>query len=303
MPSPQKLNLRKMYNVFTEIDDGKTKNLYFADDFGIVIEATDILRPFIESHQGPFMLEDYRIIICKKGSIHTIINLQEYTIEEGMMAIIVPGTIIEPIAVSKDSIVTGIGFSEERMLLALQHNLPDTLRSQRQNIFFTPTEQERLLAEQLFDTIWALANEKITSETTLNAMLGVITHAYSDMFSRHTKDTASSSAPHSRQHEIFQRFIALVNAHCREQRQLDFYADRLCITRRHLGTVIHSASGVTAKEWVDRAVITSAKVLLRHSDKSVSQISDELHFPNDSFFCKYFHQLTGTTPLDWRKSH
>ncbi len=302
MPSPQKLSLRKMYNVFTETDDGKTKHLYFADDFGIVIEATDILRPFIQSLQGPFLLEDYRLVICKKGSIHTIINLQEYTISEGMMAVIIPGTIVEPISISNGSLVTGIGLSEERMQLALKHNLPEILSGQRTNFSVMPTERERLMIEQLFDATWTLANENTTSETTLNSMLAVIVNAFSDIFSLHIKDSALSSFPHSRQHEIFQRFIALVNRHCREHRQLDFYADKLCITRRHLGTIVTSASGVTAKDWVDRAVITSAKVLLRHSDKSVSQIADELHFPNDSFFCKYFHRLTGITPLDWRKS-
>ena len=59
-------------------------------------------------------------------------------------------------------------------------------------------------------------------------------------------------------------------------------------------------AGVTAKDWIDRATITLAKVMLRHTTKNISQISDELHFPNDSFFCKYFKRLTGHTPLGWR---
>lgn len=64
--------------------------------------------------------------------------------------------------------------------------------------------------------------------------------------------------------------------------------------------MVLSTSGVGAKEWIDRAVISTAKVLLRHSDKQTSEIADELNFPNVSFFCKYFKRLTGSTPLQYR---
>ena len=52
---------------------------------------------------------------------------------------------------------------------------------------------------------------------------------------------------------------------------------------------------------IDRALITQAKVLLRHSDKSVAQISEDLNFPNPAFFSKYFKRLTAMTPLEYRE--
>ena len=44
------------------------------------------------------------------------------------------------------------------------------------------------------------------------------------------------------------------------------------------------------------------KVELRHTDKSVAQISDEMGFPNPSFFSKYFKRLTGMTPAAFKNS-
>ena len=32
------------------------------------------------------------------------------------------------------------------------------------------------------------------------------------------------------------------------------------------------------------------------------QISDELNFPNPSFFCKFFKRMTGMTPQEYQKS-
>ena len=77
----------------------------------------------------------------------------------------------------------------------------------------------------------------------------------------------------------------------------------ICLTERYLGTVVRQASGVTAKEWIDRALIARIKVELRHTDKSVARISEEMNFPNPSFFSKYFKRLTQKTPAEYRNSY
>ena len=53
-------------------------------------------------------------------------------------------------------------------------------------------------------------------------------------------------------------------------------------------------------DLVNTAVITAAKVMLRHTNKTVAEIADNLNFPNPSFFCKYFKRITGKTPQDCR---
>jgi AraC family transcriptional regulator, transcriptional activator of pobA len=299
--SPQKLNMRKMYNAFIKTCGFRTKHMYFADSLGIVLDAVGILSPFMFDGQGPYLIEDYRLVLCKKGSLRTIVNLQEVTIGEGMMAIVVPGSIVEPISASDDFTVTGIGVSEERMRMAHNGQWPELLSGKQKTSFIRPTDEERRLADQLFVAMWNLIHGTMVSKPTVDHMVSVITYAFSDIFHRHVPEGDGFTAnPCSRQHELFQNFINLINEHCRSERQLDFYADRLCITKRYLGTIVHEVSGITAKEWIDRAVVTAAKLMLRHTDMSVAQIADELHFPTDSFFCKYFRRLTGCTPLEWR---
>ena len=132
----------------------------------------------------------------------------------------------------------------------------------------------------------------------VTALVAALMHHYDHLFRQQTDIQA---ATRSREQTIFDRFIQLVNQHCRQQHQIGYYADRLCLTERYLGTVIRQTSGTTAKDWIDRALITQAKVLLRHSDKSVMQISEDLDFPNPSFFSKYFKRLTGMTPGEYKK--
>lgn len=56
-----------------------------------------------------------------------------------------------------------------------------------------------------------------------------------------------------------------------------------------------------ASEWISKAVITEVKVLLKDTDKPISEISDILNFPTDSFFCRFFKKETGVTPTQYRK--
>ncbi|MGN1235890.1 MAG: helix-turn-helix domain-containing protein, partial [Bacteroidaceae bacterium] len=77
-------------------------------------------------------------------------------------------------------------------------------------------------------------------------------------------------------------------------------AQRICLTERYLGHIISKTSGVTAKEWIDRALIMRIKVELIHTDKSVACIADEMNFPGPSFFCKYFKRMVGVTPGEYR---
>ena len=121
-------------------------------------------------------------------------------------------------------------------------------------------------------------------------------HHYDRLFHQQADSLA---ATRSREQTIFDRFIQLVNQHCREEHKISYYADRMCLTERYLGTVVRQTSGTTAKDWIDRALITQAKVLLRHSNHSVLQISEELNFPNPAFFSKYFKRLTGITPSEF----
>jgi AraC-like DNA-binding protein len=97
-----------------------------------------------------------------------------------------------------------------------------------------------------------------------------------------------------------EKFLNLVQTHYREERGLKFYADRLCLTPIHLSRVIKSASHKSANDWIDEHVILEAKALLKSTSMTVQQISEELNFPSQSFFGKYFKRIVGVSPKEYR---
>lgn len=104
------------------------------------------------------------------------------------------------------------------------------------------------------------------------------------------------------QQELCERFIAMVSENFKTQRDIGFYADRLCVTNKYLSTLLKQHTGMTALEWIERHVVLYAKSCLSSTTMSVQQISDELDFPSQSVFGKYFKRVEGLSPKAYRQS-
>ena len=301
MKTPKKLTMDMMYERIKNNETVLLNNISFHKDFAIVMNTVRLLRLFINYYNAPFLLEDFRMGIVQRGYMRATINLKEYRVEQGDIAVMVPGSILEPLEMSDDFTITGMGIAAERFSMLHNNSLPTVFQGQRNTKIVHIDDTERDLITRLFASLWELNKTENIGETAVNSMIATISNVYSDLFHNHNTTDFPEGRPHDVAYNMFERFITLVNEHCREERQLEFYADCLCVTKRHLGTTVKQVSGITAKEWIDKAVITAAKVMLRHTDNSIQQITDALHFPNASFFCKYFHRLTQCTPQRWRE--
>ena len=105
-----------------------------------------------------------------------------------------------------------------------------------------------------------------------------------------------------RSSEYFEKLMSLLSEHYREQRNVEFYADKLNISSKHLTRVIRSFTGKSVHQWIDEFVALEIKNLLKYSNMSIQQISYHLNFPNPSFMGQYFKRITGMTPGDYKKS-
>ena len=133
-----------------------------------------------------------------------------------------------------------------------------------------------------------------------NRLQNVLLEAF-DKTQRFAPDVHSQTGT-TRQADLFQRFVALVHQHCTEQREVAFYADRLCISTRYLSTIIRSVAHSTAKEFIDRSVVLEIKMLLGSTELSVQEIAYRLHFPDQSYLGRFFKKHTGVSPTEFRNA-
>jgi AraC-like DNA-binding protein len=106
----------------------------------------------------------------------------------------------------------------------------------------------------------------------------------------------------SKQDILVEKFLAIVMENYRKHRMIEFYSEKLFLTPKHLSRVIKERSGKSSCEWIEDHIMLEAMALLKSTDKTIQQISDELNFPSQSFFGKYFKRRAGIAPKEHRKN-
>ena len=84
---------------------------------------------------------------------------------------------------------------------------------------------------------------------------------------------------------------------------MSFYANSLNITSKYLSSVCKRVSGKSPIRWIIDSVMQDCYRLLSETDLSVKEISNQLGFPNSSFFGQYFREQAGVTPMEYRIEH
>ena len=112
--------------------------------------------------------------------------------------------------------------------------------------------------------------------------------------------TKSEIEGSNRQDEIFGKFVAMVHEHCSSQRDVTFYANKLCISTKYLTGICRSVTGNSAKKIIDNFAILEIKVLLQSSKLNIQEIADKLGFPDQSYLGRYFKRHEGMSPAEYR---
>ena len=273
------------------------EQISFSDELGIVHANSQIFRLVMQQHP-PFAIDDYRFGMIMRGSLRVVFNLVEKKLEEGTLVFLGPGTIITPLWLSDDLEIFGMALFSTYAMPFSSDQLPSAFNGQVRDFQIKADKTDLETAKNIFDALWQLVRTSNCNKETRDSLIAALMHHYNSLYHRYSE--LQDMAKHRNQ-TIIDRFLYLVNTHAAKEHRLLFYASKMCLTERYLGTIIRQESGVTAKEWIDRAIILRIKVELKHTDKTILQISDDLNFPNASFFSKYFKRLTGMTPAEYRQ--
>ena len=92
------------------------------------------------------------------------------------------------------------------------------------------------------------------------------------------------------------RFFRLLATNYKTNRSVKFYADKLNLTPKYLSTAIKRITGRPILDWIHEAILIDAKMLLRTTDMTVQEISEQLNFSSPSAFVQFFKKHTGKTP-------
>ena len=101
---------------------------------------------------------------------------------------------------------------------------------------------------------------------------------------------------------LLREFIELLyNGEYIRNRDLEFYASRLCITPHYLSEICKKISGKPASYWIERFTIQEITRLLRQKELSLTEIAERMNFSSVSYFSRYVQKRLNLSPSEYRK--
>ena len=245
----------------------------------------------------PFRSRQAIIIFCTAGCISGTMDLTEYKVEENGFLVILPRRILGSITMSEDFkgvfVLFGIPFTES---LNFGENFSP-------NFFLSNSPYHKLEGDGLdvVNTYFNALKKLLLKEdfTYTKEIARLITRAFIlGLASLSPKLPVPTD--NSRQAKITSKFVKLVSSNYRTHREMDFYSGKLGLTAKYITTIVKECTGKSATDWIERFVVLDAQTMLASTDLSIQQIADELNFPSQSFFGKYFKRITGLSPKEYR---
>jgi AraC-like DNA-binding protein len=267
------------------------------DDLVLLDQLNNISIPH-EARRMNFIL----IALCTKGQVEYSLDTQSHTVRPGELLVISERHVVNNYASSPDfeglAMILSVDFFRE--VINDVADLSAVFLLARSKPVMALSEHEMRIFTNYFytikDRIESVNNHfrKALVRTLLLALLY-------DMSNVVYQFQQTADQRRKRGDIIFTRFIKMVEEYCGRERRVSWYAGQLGITPKYLSETVKEVSRRTPNEWIDNYVIVELRVLLKNTTKSIKQITEEMHFPNQSFLGKYFKEHVGVSPSEYRK--
>lgn len=281
-----------MSDLFDRNSSGTIKNFYLAGrDSG----------PEILGKAQTFTFNGFFISLCLSGSCTARISGRVHEIKAGSLMVFSPNQLIEVLQASEDmdwkSIIVSLDVILEFPSPVDINIMASALRNPAVRLGTRKAahllEYFEFIGKQYAETDNAYRVE--ISKTLLYALMLEIC----DIFRGITDDSEDIKKP--KQEKLTDDFFKLMARYYRTEHNVGFYAAKLHRTPKYLSGAIRRISGRSVADWINSTLISEIKMLLKVTDKTILEISEELNFSSPSVMVQFFRHNTGITPLQYRK--
>lgn len=273
------------------------------DDFAIknfiLMQASEIPEGLSLEH--PFLFNGIVFGVCIKGNATFKINYRIYEISTNEIFTILPNQIFKIIEQSPGLMIEVLYLSADYTLKLPLPKSFDLLKK----INGFPTQ--KIDPEEVHNILemHSLISKHYRNDANPYKDLMIMGLIYSLLMEiAYLYENSSVSLPKnlSRQEVLTESFFNVLIEYYLKERSVAFYAEKLYLTPKYLSMAVKKITGHSIIDWINEAIIIEIKKRLKTTDHTMLQISEELNFPNPSYFGRFFKQHAGLTPLEYRNS-
>ena len=261
-----------------------------------LLESGSILKGL----RFPHKIKKVTQIVITAGLFTCLVDFRMWSLKAPAVALFLPGQVVESIDLDEDFAGFGMVMNPE---FTDSLNLPVSLQERlfiKDTQFYSVSEEVLDALSSVYRQVSSLMNQPDNPyrEEIIRHLFSA--HYYGLGYYMHGLQSQPSTM--TVQQEKCEKFMSLVAENFKTHRDIGFYADRLCVTSKYLSTILKQETGMTALDWIERYVVLYAKSCLSSTSMTIQEISDELDFPSQSVFGKYFKRVEGMSPKAYRQS-
>lgn len=99
---------------------------------------------------------------------------------------------------------------------------------------------------------------------------------------------------------LFTRFMNMLPSYSKTEREVAFYADKLCVSAKHLSEMVKKSSGHPASYWINGYSLQEIYTFLKRPDLTLAEIANLMNFYNPAHFTRFVKKQTGKSPSELR---
>lgn len=286
-------------NHFDEIHLPSSSNadsrITYTDGNFMLVES---LREFynMQTHKVKFNF----FLVCKAGRLQLQVNGSDICISEKQMLICPSNMVVRSVMMSPDCECSIFCITDQLLAAALKSRVELWDKTMYINKYF-------LLDIPRYDSPFfeyfksktrsgGLFREEIILSLISCMLLEVLEHIHQ----LSAVPSAGDKSQPSRNDELFNKFLDMLSGSKVKRNTVEWYAREMCITPKYLSSICKNVSGKAPITWINDYVMQDICVFLRDTNLTCKEISDELGFPNSSYFGKFVKDRFGISPRAYR---
>ncbi|SFT16193.1 helix-turn-helix transcriptional regulator [Sphingobacterium wenxiniae] len=256
-------------------------------------DAEKIAAQINKPHQHNFE----ELLIGKEGQLEHFIDFRSELMEAPFISFVTQGKVhrVKPLPKHGRCAIWGIRFKSEfiaettfRLYASFHDNASFCIENNQQFV--------RL------DSICEMINDEYQQDVPdFSVIRDLLSALFTMIQSARNKQNRNNDETMQISSNTFRSFLALLDKHYKEARDVNFYAEKLFMSTRNLNNICQKVLHQSVSEIIETRRLTEAKNLLMTTSLNIAEIGYKLGYNEKTYFTHAFKRKSGITPSAFRK--
>ena len=282
---------------------------YSAEGIRLIRDLKQVTRP----DNQPITIDMTIVVVCLRGKLTVTIDNTPHTLTRHQILFLQANSVITDYHLSDDfdsrTLVFSLGTIENSIYL--RRKIWDNISYLRLHPIVPLSDDDLRIFRHYYGIATSnlqTADDNLYKQEIISHLLRSLVYEFlllTDRLLIEGRKTAALKVERKQttNDDLHRRFLELLAFSRGRTRKVQEFADQLCVTPDQLTAATKAISARTALDWITEATVKAITHDLLYTQKTISEISDDLDFPSLSFFGKFFKQHTGLSPRAFRERY